>query len=84
VNNEEEFQQEEHLDETGFVPTQEEIKELVEIELLEETVGQQLSDEAAEVGPIVEWQVDATRGEVDMGDHIDLPIEVCDEKEMQQ
>jgi hypothetical protein len=32
----------------------------------------------------VEWKFDAIGDEVIMGDQIDLPIEMCDEKEMQQ
>jgi hypothetical protein len=32
---------------------------------------------------IEEWKTHATGDEDSMGDQIDLPIEVCDEKEMQ-
>jgi len=32
----------------------------------------------------VEWKFDAMGDEVFMGDQIDLPIDICYEKEMQQ
>jgi hypothetical protein len=58
--------------------------EMMEIKLSEETTGQQISDEVAKFEPTVEWKFDAIGDEVDMGDQIHLPIEICDEKEMQQ
>jgi hypothetical protein len=80
MNNEEKFHPEEKLEEVGFVP----VGELVETNMSEETAGQHLNNEASKLEPAEEWKTHATGDEDSMGDHIDLPIELCDEKEMQQ
>jgi hypothetical protein len=76
VKSEEEFQPEEQLDEAGLVPAQGE--ELTEGELSEEMVEQQLSSMVVEFGPVVEWKASATGDRSNMGDQIDLPIDLCE------
>jgi hypothetical protein len=73
------YQPGEQLEEARDVPA----KELTEEDNLpKEKTKHQLGDETVELKFVVEWQLDATRGDKDnMGDRVDLPTY---EKEVQQ
>jgi hypothetical protein len=58
--------------------------ELTQVNLSEGIIEKHFSEEAAELNSAMEWQVDATGDEVSLGDHIGLPIEMCDENKVQQ
>jgi hypothetical protein len=58
-----------------------ETKELAERKLSEEMAEQQLSNIVVELEHVVEWQANATGDETSMGDHDDIPFDLCEELE---
>jgi hypothetical protein len=65
------YQPQEHLEEVGLEPTQNELKEIKMSE--KEGAEWQLRDETIELDSTAEWQSNSIEEENDMGDHDDLP-----------